>query len=394
MKYDFDLIVDRRNTYSIKYDPAARGKPSDVLPLWVADMDFQAPPCILEEMTKQVQHGIFGYSEINQSYLETLKNWFLRRFNWSVEEDWLVITPGIVTAIHVAIRALTEKSDGIIIQQPVYHPFASSVQLAGRRLVVNELVYQNGRYNIDFDDFERKIQGNNVKMFILCSPHNPVGRVWTQEELVCLADICLQHGVIIISDEIHQDFVYDGHRHTVLAGLTPAYRDSVITCTAASKSFNLAGLQLSNIFIANPDIKHRFMQEYARCGLSQPGVMGIVATKAAYEKGEEWLTQLIDYLSGNFSFLTQFIADRLPGIRLVEPEGTYLAWLDFRSLGLNDQQLNEIILDRARLWLNDGPTFGAGGQGFQRMNIACPRPTLRQALEQLERALKTATNHR
>ena len=387
MKYDFDRVIDRHNTYSIKYNMVARGKPDDVLPLWVADMDFQAPPCVIDALIKHSRHGIFGYSDTDNTYFETLRNWFARRIDWNIEQDWLIKTPGVVNAIHIAIRALTKSGDGVLIQQPVYYPFASAVRLAGRKLAVNELLYENGGYSIDFDDFEKKIMDNNVKLFILCNPHNPVGRVWTYEELIRLGDICLRHGVIVISDEIHQDFVYDGHRHLAFAGLNPTYRDITITCTAPSKTFNMAGLQLSNIFIANTRLRERFIQEYARCGFSQPGVMGIVACQAAYEGGEDWLRELLGYLTGNLSFLQDFLISRVPRVKLVKPEGTYLAWLDFRELRLNNRELDDMILHKAGLWLDDGPMFGAGGEGFQRMNIACPRSVLQEALERLERAV-------
>ncbi len=386
MKYDFDRIVERRDTYSVKY-LLPRGKADDVLPLWVADMDFQSPPCVIDALVKQSRHGIFGYSDIDDKYFDTLQNWFARRFDWNIERNWLVNTPNIVSAIHIAIRALTNQNDGVLIQQPVYHPFASAIRQTGRKLVVNELLSENSGYAIDFADFERKIIAHNVTMFILCNPHNPVGRVWRREELIKMGELCLRHGIIVISDEIHQDFIYEGHRHLVFAKLNPAYRDLTITCTSPSKTFNLAGLQLSNIFIANQRLREQFKQEYARCGLSQPGIMGIVACKAAYEDGDDWLQQLLAYLQGNVSFLQEFLLSRIPQVKLIAPEGTYLAWLDFRNLKLSGRELNEMILHKAKLWLNDGPMFGAGGEGFQRMNIACQRAVLQEALERLQRAL-------
>lgn len=387
MKYNFDHVIDRRNTNSIKYDMAARGKPENLLPLWVADMDFQAPPCVIDALTEKTRHGIFGYSDTGHLYFAVLQNWFARRFGWNIEQNWLVKTPGIVNAIHIAVRALTEPGDSVLIQQPVYYPFASAVKQTGRNLVVNVLLYEDGHYQIDFDDFEKKIAENHVKMFILCNPHNPVGRVWTHEELVRLGDVCLRHGVIVVSDEIHQDFIYERRRHLVFAGLEDTYRDMTITCTAPSKTFNLAGLQLSNIFIANARLRERFAHEYARCGLSQPGIMGIAACQAAYEGGEEWLNALLDYLTGNLSFLREFLNSRIPRVRLVEPEGTYLAWLDCRALRLTSRELDEMILHKAGVWLDDGPMFGMGGDGFQRMNIACPRVVLQEALERLEQAV-------
>jgi cystathionine beta-lyase len=389
-KYDFDRVIDRRNTYSVKYGEASRrGKPDDALPLWVADMDFQSPPCVIDALTKQSRHGIFGYSDTGDAYLEALRGWFARRFGWNTEHYRLVKTPGVVNAIHIAIRGLTETGDAILIQPPVYYPFASAVRLTRRKLVLNELLCESGRYSIDFADFEKKIADNHVKLFILCNPHNPVGRVWTGDELARLGDICVRHGVVVISDEIHQDFVYGEHTHKVFAELDPAFRDLTVTCTAPSKTFNLAGLQLSNIFIANDRLWEAFRREYSRCGLSQPGVMGVVACQAAYEGGDDWLRELLDYLAGNLACLRSFLAERVPQVRLTEPEGTYLAWLDFRILGLDDQKLDEMILHAAKLWLDDGLMFGAGGSGFQRLNFACPRSVLQEALERLEKAFGT-----
>lgn len=386
MAYDFDTVIDRRNTNSLKYDFAVRrGMPEDILPLWVADMDFQTPPCVADALAEKVRHGIFGYSDTDNEYFAVLKSWFSRRFGWNIEPEWLVKTPGIVNAIYIAVRALTNAGDAVIIQQPVYYPFSSAVTGTSRRLVVNRLVLEDGRYRVDFDDFEAKIIDNNVKLFILCSPHNPVGRVWTRDELERMGDICLRHGVTVISDEIHADFVYPDHKHLVFADIKPAFRDIAVTCTAPSKTFNLAGLQLSNIFIADEKMRRAFEREYFHCGLSQVGIMGIVACMAAYSGGEDWLEELKVYLSGNISFLRDFLARELPQISLIEPDGTYLAWLDFRGLGLSAKELDELIIYKAGLWLDNGPMFGDGGEGFQRVNVACPRAVLEQAAERLRR---------
>lgn len=386
MKYDFDQIVDRRNTYSIKYTMTAGGKEEDLLPMWIADMDFKSPPCVTEALFKQCQHGIFGYPESGASYFPALQNWFQRRHNWHIEEEWLVKTSGIVNAIHIALLALTEAQDGVLIQQPVYHYFAGAVEKTGRKLVINELVNEDGYYRIDFADFEAKIARDDVKIFILCNPHNPVGRVWTQEELTEMGDICLKYGVPVIADEIHQDFVFAGHKHLVFAALDPRYKDITITCTAPSKTFNLAGLPLANIFIANSALREKFICLTNRFGLGHLGVMGVIACRAAYESGDEWLEQLLDYLAANMSFVAEFLEEKLPAVRFVMPEGTYLAWLDFRSLGLDPDKLDALILGKARLWLNRGDIFGAGSAGFQRLNTACPRSLLDQAMIRLESA--------
>jgi len=385
----FDKVIDRRNTDSIKYDfSVEQGKPEGVLPLWVADMDFRAPQCVIDELVEKSRHGIFGYSMGNYKYFEALQNWFLNSFNWRIQPEWVVNTPSVVFAICTAIRALTNKGESVLVQQPVYHPFTNSVIRNERKLVVNQLEYENHKYFIDFADFEDKIIKNNVKLFLLCSPHNPVGRVWTKEELIRMGDICLKHDVIVLSDEIHADFAYPGHQHYVFADLKPEYSDITITCTSPTKTFNLAGLQISNIFISNRDTRREFRHEIARSGYSQPNIMGLIACRAAYTGGYEWLKELKNYLYGNLNFMRSFFLEKIPEIKLVVPEGTYLAWLDFKDLGLDDKALDDFILNRAGLWLNAGTMFGAGGEGFQRINIACPRRVLKKALIQLEQAIR------
>jgi cystathionine beta-lyase len=281
------------------------------------------------------------------------------------------------------VRALTKPGDGIVIQQPVYYPFESGIRKTGRQLLVNELVYSGGRYSINFEDFEEKIK--QAKMFIMCNPHNPVGRVWKRDELIRMGEICLRHGVIVIADEIHEDFIFPGHQHLVFASLNEDFANITVTCTSPSKTFNLAGLLHANIFISNKELHGKFKEEYAGCGLSQPGVMGLVACKTAYENGAEWLDQLIDYLAGNMSLLKTHLSQRISEIKLIEPEGTYLAWLDCNELGLSAQKLDETITQKCKLWLSAGYTFGKGGSGFERMNVACPRSVLHNALERLEK---------
>ncbi|MDR2904415.1 MAG: pyridoxal phosphate-dependent aminotransferase [Helicobacteraceae bacterium] len=382
MQYDFDRVIDRSNSCSIKHEPLWRGKPADVLPLWVADMDFAAPPCVQDALIRRAEHGIFGYSEPDENYFDVAQKWFEERFSWTVQRDWLTITPGVVNALYIAVRALTEPGDGVVIQQPVYYPFESCVRKTERQLLVNELVYNGGRYGINFEDFEEKIK--RAKMFIMCNPHNPIGRVWTKEELTRMGELCLRHNVKVIADEIHEDFVFPDRRHLVFAALNQDFADIAITCTSPSKTFNLAGLLHANIFISNKNLREKFKEEYARCGLSQPGVMGLAACKAAYQGGGEWLKQLLDYLAENMSLLKTYLSDHIPKIKLVEPEGTYLAWLDCNELGLSPQKLDETLTQRGKLWLSAGYTFGQGGKGFERMNVACPRIVLRNALERLK----------
>lgn len=390
MTYNFDEIIDRKNTNSIKYDFAAeRGKPKDILPLWVADMDFRTPSPIIEALVKAAQHGIFGYSDTKEKYFWSVYNWYNTRFNWSVKREWLVKTPGVVYAIATAIRALTDEGDAVMIQQPVYYPFSDLILANQRKLINNPLIYKNGKYYMDFEDFEEKIIKHKVKIFILCSPHNPVGRVWTKEELTRVGDLCIKHNVMVISDEIHGDFTYKGIKHFVFADLKPEYLNNSIICTAPSKTFNLAGLQVSNIFIPNRDIRKKFKEEMKRTGYSQLNTMGLIACQAAYEHGAPWLEELKEYLEGNLEFIRNFLAERLPQIKIVEPEGTYLVWLDCRALNLCEEELEDLIVNKAKLWLDGGTMFGREGEGFQRINIACPRVILEKAFLQLEEGIKS-----
>lgn len=385
----FDQVIDRKGTLSLKYDFAVeKGMPEDVIPLWVADMDFSTPPEVIDALVKTSQHGIFGYTESKQEYFGALHHWFKSRFDWEIDRHWLIKTPGVVFAIAAAVRALTEKGDAVMIQRPVYYPFSRVIEDNERKLVNNALVYENGSYGIDFEDFEEKIMTHKVKLFILCSPHNPVGRVWTREELTRMGDICLKHGVIVVSDEIHADFIYPGYTHTLFPSIKPEFLDNTVLCTAPSKTFNLAGLQVSNIFIANKELKRKVKQEIARTGYSQLNTLGLVACQAAYTYGEPWLEELKLYLSENLRFIREFIASRLPQVKLVEPQGTYLVWLDFRELGLSQAALDDLIIHGAKLWLDSGTMFGEEGEGFQRVNIACPRSVLEKAFHSLEKALK------
>ena len=389
MKYNFDEIIDRRNTNSLKYDFAVEyGKPADVLPLWIADMDFRVPQEVLTRIQKDVDLGIFGYSNAKADYFETLHRWYLTYFAWDIKPEWLVRTSGVVFALATAVRAFTQPGDAVIIQQPVYPPFSSVVVNNNRKLVSSPLVLRNGHYEMDLEDFEQKIVENQVKLFILCSPHNPVGRVWTEEELRKVAGICLRHGVLIVSDEIHCDFTYEGHTHKMLASLGDAYAENVIICTAPSKTFNIAGLQASNIFIPNKERREQFQKVLTQIGYDGVNMIGLSACQAAYENGREWLEELKHYLAENLQFVKDFLQERLPEITLIEPEGTYLIWLDFRSLGLTEEEREHLIVEEAGLWLDSGLMFGSVGEGFERINIACPRATLQEAFERLERVIR------
>lgn len=385
MKYNFDEIIDRKGTNCLKYDFASeRGKPEGVLPLWIADMDFKAPDIVLERLSEIVNHGIFGYSDSKEDYFLVLKNWFEKKFGWKVKEEWLVKTPGIVFAIAAATHAFTKEGDAVLIQQPVYYPFSETILDNKRKLVNSPLKRTGDRYEIDFEDFEEKIIQEQVKLFIFCSPHNPVGRVWEKDELKRIGEICLKHGVIVVSDEIHSDFVYPGHQHTVFASLSKEISDITITCTAPSKTFNIAGLQISNIFIENPVLREKVKKAIAQTGYSQVNQIGLAACQAAYEGGEEWLEELKEYLAGNIEYTRAFLKEHLPKITLIEPEGTYLLWLDFKAYNLTEEEREELIVKKAGLWLDSGSMFGPDGEGYERINIACPRKTLEKALWQLK----------
>lgn len=387
---DFDTVIDRKNTYSLKYDFAKkRNMPEDLLPLWVADMDFKVSSYIQDAICQQTEHGIFGYSEVQEEYFEALRQWMKRHHDWEVESKWLVKTPGIVFAIATAVKAFTQKGDAVLIQQPVYYPFSEVIMDNERKLVSNTLVQDgSGRYQIDFEDFEEKIVSEKVKLFILCSPHNPVGRVWSKEELIRLGDICYKHQVIVLSDEIHADFVFSG-KHQVFAKLKKEYEEISVIATSPSKTFNIAGLQVSNILIPNQELRSMFRQQIAASGYSQLNVLGLVAAKAAYEHGEEWYQAMHQYVSDNIAYTKQFVQERLPNVKLIENEGTYLLWLDFKELNLSESALEDLIIKKAKLWLDSGKIFGTAGKGFQRINVACPRKTLLEALTKLELAVKS-----
>lgn len=393
--YNFDEVIDRKNTNSLKYDFAVeRGRPADVLPLWVADMDFRAPKPVLDALHRAVDHGIFGYSDVKENYYNAVSAWFDQNFGWKTQPDWLVKTPGVVFALAIAVRALTNPGDSVLIQPPVYYPFFSVIRDNERKVVENELFYRDGRYEIDFMDFEEKIIQNRVKLFLLCSPHNPVCRVWTRDELQRIGEICLKHNVYVVSDEIHCDFAFPGHLHTVFLNACPKLADRSIICTAPSKSFNLAGLQVSNIWIPSKVIRNLFVREIDRSGYSQLNTLGLVACQAAYEHGGEWLEQCKSYLRNNLYYLRRFLAEKLPQIKLVEPEGTYFAWLDCSGLGLNRKELNDLIINTAKLWLDPGHIFGGNADQFQRIVLACPEEILQKALKQLERAVDILMNTR
>jgi cystathionine beta-lyase len=390
-QYDFDTYIDRRGTSCIKWDFGMERKGrDDLLPLWVADMDFKLPDEIVSDITNRASQGVFGYTDPKADYFDAVNSWFERRHGFKVDHDWITITHGVVYGIVLAIRAFTEPGEAVMIQQPVYYPFAESVRVNKRKLVNNQLVYKDGKYEIDFDDFEKKIVEEKVKLFLLCSPHNPVGRVWSRDELIRIADICKRHDVYVFADEIHSDFIYSSFAHTSYMTLGDGYRDKLILGTSPSKTFNMAGLQVANIIIPNKDVREKFRYENMITGYSQCNAVGLEATKSVYTKGDKWVDELIEYLEGNLSFVRDFLKEKLPKVKLVEPEGTYLIWLDFSKITDSHKELEDLIVDKAHLWLDPGIIFGRETSLFERINIACPRSILKQAMEQLYEAISKA----
>ena len=384
--FDFDRIIDLKNSGCAKYDLATEyGFGQDVLPLWAADMDFAVPECVRKALHQAVDHGIFGYSILGDDYFPALQKWFSQRHGWQVDKSWLVTTPGVVVAIYAAVRAASQPGDGVLVMPPVYHAFYDAVLKNGRTLVESPLRFQDGRYTMDFADAERKIRENRVKLMLLCSPHNPIGRVWTREELTKLGQLCQTYGVRVISDEIHCDFAFPEHPHTPFPVAFPELMEQTIVCTSPSKSFNLAGLQISNIWIPGKALRTAFLEQLAIAGYDDPNRMGVVACRAAYEGGGSWLDGCKAYLRRNLDYVRDFLERELPQVKLIEPEGTYFAWLDFRGLGLTDEELNRRIADRAKVWLHKGSMFGPCSEQFQRIVLACPRATLEEAMHRLTR---------
>lgn len=388
-KYNFDALINRVGTGSLKYDYAVkRGRPEGILPLWVADMDLPIAKEIEEALIARSHHPVFGYSEPMEDYFEAVSAWYERNFAWQVKEEWLTKTPGVVFALAMAVRAYTKPGEAVLIQQPVYYPFTEVIEDNDRRVISSDLILENGKYITDYKDLEQKIVDNHIKLMLLCSPHNPVGRVWTADELRQLGDICLKHEVIVVSDEIHADFVWEGNKHTPFAKLGEAYAQNSVICTAPSKTFNIAGLQISNIFIPNKELRRAFRREVNAAGYSQCNTMGLVACVAAYKYGQQWADEARAYIYDNILFLERYLEENVPQIKLIKPEGTYLVWLDFGSLPFEDAGERELWLwHKANLWLDSGAIFGKLAADYERINVACPRATLLKALEQLKAAI-------
>ena len=400
MKYDFDTEIPRTGTNSVKWQIYWRGDKREIwdgtdpklgddrtLPMWVADMDFPIAEPIREAMRERIDHPIFGYVVRTPDYNEAVVNWMQRRHGWKVDPEWLVNTPGVVPALNLIVRALTEPGDKVLIQRPVYYPFTYAIQNNGREVVSNSLVLENGVYRMDFDDLEAKASDPKVKLVILCSPHNPVGRVWSAEELKRFGEICTRNGVVVVAEEINGDLMLNGSTFVPFGTLGDDLQDNAIVCTAPSKTFNLAGLHTSNLTISNETPRNKITKEIAATGIGGMNTFGLVATKAAYNEGEEWLEQVLAYLSENANHLERFVAERIPEIKVIHPEGTYLVWLDCRGLGLDKLELEALMHEEAKVLFDEGYVFGSEGEGFERINIACPRSLLTDALERIEAAV-------
>lgn len=382
-KYNFDLEINRYNTNSLKYD-IKRGRPDGIFPLWVADTDFKSPDFLIEELIKKVNHGIYGYSEPLDSYFKALEGWYLRQYDVKIDTSKIKLTNGVVFSICQLIRSVTKENDAILINEPVYYPFKSSIVANDRIPISSDLVNIDNRYYFDFDDFEKKIILNHVKAYILCNPHNPVGRAWSEEELLRIIDICKRHNVFIISDEIHGDFVYNAKFNTVLKYLDKNFA----VVSALSKTFNIPGLQIAHTYIADSDIYKKFLNELDRVGYSQLSIFGLVASEVLFKEGDEYLSELKDYLWKNILFVKEYLEEKLPKLKLIIPEATYLVWIDFREYGYSVKELRNIIINKCNLWLDDGIIFGNSGSGFQRINIALPKHRLKIALDSLYEVFK------
>ena len=382
---NFDEIIVRKGTDCLKYDFAVRrGKPEDVLPLWVADMDFRTSSYIEDAVIERTKHGIFGYTEVGKRYFKAAAGWQKRHHNWDIRPEWLIKTPGVVFALAMAVKAFSEPGDKVLIQQPVYYPFTEVIEDNGRVRVSNDLYLgDDNRYHIDFEDFEKKIAENDIKLFLLCNPHNPSGRVFTREELERLGDICLKYNVTVVSDEIHNDIIFKGE-HTVFASIKKEFEDISLICTSASKTFNLAGMLISNIFIPNRQLRRRFRQEVNAAGISQLVTLGLTATEAAYDHGDEWYEAMLSYVGKNIEFVKKYTKDNLPNVNVIDGEGTYLLWLDFRKTGIDTAELDRRVVYDAKLWLDSGAIFGASGEGFQRINVAAPRAVIKECLDRIK----------
>mgnify|MGYP005762139867 CR=1 FL=1 len=389
MCFNFNKIIDRTNNFSAKWSEMNKNFGSnDLLPMWVADMDFLTAPCIMEALKDRLEQGIFGYTTRPSSYNESIVNWLDNRFSWKIKKEWLMFSPAVITSISLLIQNLTQKNDKIMIQEPVYSPFHNIVELNERDLVISPLIkLDDGSYIMDYEDIEAKIK--DVKIFILCNPHNPVGRVWTREELTRLGQICLKHNVIVISDEIHSDIILKNHKHIPFASISKEFCKNTITCMAPTKTFNLAGLQSSFLVMSNPYYYEVMDRAFSTLDIKRNNAFSLVATEAAYNYGEDWLDELIKYIEDNVDFAIEYIKTHMPKLKVKKPEGTYLLWVDFNSLNVDEKDLKDALINKGKVALNSGSSFGIGGDGYYRINLACPRAMVLEALKRIEFAINS-----
>ena len=389
MNFNFDKIIDRTNNFSAKWSEMNKNfGTNNLLPMWVADMDFLTAPCVMEALKDRLEQGIFGYTTRPSSYNESIVNWLDNRFSWKINQEWLMFSPAVITSISLLIQNLTQKNDKIMIQEPVYSPFHSIVESNERNLVISPLVkLDDGSYVMDYEDIEAKIK--DVKVFILCNPHNPVGRVWTREELTRLGEICLKHNVLVISDEIHSDIILKNHKHTPFASISKEFSENTITCMAPTKTFNLAGLQSSFLVISNPYYYEVMDKAFSILDIKRNNAFSLVATEAAYNYGEDWLYELIKYIEDNVDFAIDYIKNHIPQLKVKKPEGTYLLWVDFSNLNVDKEDLKNALINKGRIALSDGSSFGIGGDGYYRINLACPRSMVLEGLKRIEFAINS-----
>lgn len=385
MMYNFDEIIPRRDTNSYKWDSASQ---NDILPLWVADMDFRTAPPVVEALKKRVEHGIFGYTRVPPAYYEAVINWFHRRHDWQIQQNWMIYTSGVVPALSAVIKALTEPGDKVLVQTPVYNCFFSSIRNNGCQIVSNPLIYMNETYRIDFKDLERKAADPKVKLLLLCNPHNPAGRVWTRDELTRIGEICLRNDVVVVADEIHCELVFPEHKYTPFASISEEFLMNSVTCTSPSKAFNLAGLQIANIISADEEMCRKIDKAININEVCDVNPFGVEALIAAYNEGEEWLKQLNRYLSINYNYLKAYFDQYLPELPVLKLEGTYLVWVDCSALKQSSEKIVNRLLQKGKVWVNEGNMYGDSGEGFIRINIACPREVLIEGLERIHSTLK------
>ena len=389
--YDFDKKLDRENTSSVKWSFIKEHTGvEDAIPLWVADMDFETVPEIIEKLAERAQHGIYGYTARTENYYRELIKWYGRRQGFHIRKEWITHSSGVVNAIYNIIYALSEEGEGVIIQPPVYHPFARAIALTGRKVLNNPLIIKNGRYEIDFEGLEIILKEGKARLLLLCNPHNPVGRVFTYEELKQLGELSIRYGVTVISDEIHSDFIYKDQTFVPFASVSEELEQNSIICTAPSKTFNLAGLSTSNIIIPNKNLRGRYDNYCELRGVKSFNIFGAIASETAYQYGEPWLEELLVYLEENKDYAISYLQTYLPEVKVIKPEGTYFLWVDFSELEYSKEELEEFLIKEARIWLNQGYIFGKEGEGFARINLACRKDTLKEALGRLHQAIKKA----